>query len=560
MLSTLKVDSPLVINISKILSIYVVLHAFFSASSLGTNDDSGMALLASGGFGGTPSPRLVYINSGLGYVLASSYQLLPSIPAYSIFALGTNIVSILLLIVSVSAFLDLCKFPSDIHNIYAGVLLCISLFILQQNLLEINYTKTAFTASFVGLVSLQLAIVASKKPLIYISIFVCCLGFVWRDDAFILAVLISLPTLVKVSVGRYQYVTKGIGVLFSLIFSIYLLDRLSYKFLHNWSTYMEYNSARGKIHGSRSVALVVKNFGIEKVSESLNIPESVLLMFFNWFFEPEVLSKRVLENLEGLVQNSSDPLNSIILFFPWQIYVIAFVTSLIIFINLKIPSTNYALLGCTAFIIFCVGTFLITTIRLPSTVEYGLILGFLSNGMMSLLVTRRWSVRSNFRQGVFRKFLLLRWCFLIGVLVLICRDGKWSDKNTTVLNQKSFSAFFSEFSNQDFPKPIFGIPRELELGTENPFKTFGLYDLGIFATTGWIMGSPIERELLDTYGASDRVSLALIDGHILLANMSLESLQFESYFFDVYGRCGSFTPVHSPNIWDLGLYVAEPCP
>ncbi len=549
-----------VINITKILAIYAVFHAFFSASSLGTNDDSGMALIASGGFGGTPSPRLVFINSVLGSVLSTSYRLFPSIPAYSLLALGTNIFSILLLLVSTSAFLGFRKFSASVHNTYAGVLLCISMFVLQQNLLQVNFTKTAFTASVVGLVSLQLAIVTYRKSLIYLSIFVCCLGFAWRSDAFYLAVLVSSPTLVMVLIGRYRHVWKEIGLLFSLLISLYVLNRLSYTLDENWSSYMDYNSVRGRLHGSRPTDIVVKSFGIESISQLLKIPQSVLVMFFDWFFEPGVFSKEVLENLDRFVMNSFDPFNSIVFFFPWKVLAITFATSLIVFFNLRVPLVNYIFAGVNGLVIVGFGSFLKTTSRLPEQVSYGLTLGLLCNGMVCLLATRRWSLKYFLHRSVFRLFILLRWCFFISILVLICIKGQWSEKRVVVSNQQRFAALISEFSSEDFDKPIFGIPRVLDLGTESPFKTFDLYDSGIFSTYGWIMGSPFESDLLNSYGAGDRVSLNLIDGHILLSNMSLVSLQFEQYFFDVYGRCGFFTPVYSPNKWDLGIFVEEPCP
>ena len=154
-----------------------------------------MALIASGGFDGLPSGRLIFVNCVLGFVISNLYIFEPSVSWYAVLQVFSVLFSGLVFLKTITSFCN-NKFSSFLNLLLNSLAFVLVVLLVKWNTAEINFSSTAFQCSVFGLGSLLLAIEGNLTGLARLSAAVSVLGFLWRQDAFLGTFIFFVPLIV----------------------------------------------------------------------------------------------------------------------------------------------------------------------------------------------------------------------------------------------------------------------------------------------------------------------------------------------------------------------------
>lgn len=219
----------------------------------GTVDDSRMRDIASGAMTGIPNAHLIFIQYPLGFLISSMYKILPNLPWYLIFMIGSMILSLSIVLYCA---LCKCKDKKDTLTIITAYLL---LFLLCFKQL-IVYPQFTTTAGMLGATAIiwyvfmkfdesKMSLV--KNALIFLGLIVMC--YMYRT----LVLMMMLPLMMiiifvknwKGDINRRK-ILYDLGLILAsgvAIIAVTYIDNIHYK-NNEYSSYREFNRIRSYIN------------------------------------------------------------------------------------------------------------------------------------------------------------------------------------------------------------------------------------------------------------------------------------------------------------------------
>jgi hypothetical protein len=245
-----------------------------------TNDDVTMQLLASGlVFADRPDEHLLYSNVLVGLVLKHLYSGLPSIPWYGLYQVGTLTISAAAL-----TFVLLSVGRSPRRMAVVAIVLTVA---VLPCLVEIQFTKTAFLASFAGLLLLLLPLRASTpRPVITDAVGGALLvwGSLIRYESFLLALLVAVPLAAAgIAFDRRKAAWRLVPMLVAAVAAIGLqqYNRFYYARDEGWRNFYEYNALRAEFTDYNRFPYTPD---MDPILNTVGWTPIDLKMMNNWFF------------------------------------------------------------------------------------------------------------------------------------------------------------------------------------------------------------------------------------------------------------------------------------
>jgi hypothetical protein len=210
-----------------------------------TNDDVTMQLIASGlVFSDRPDEHLLFSNVLIGRALKALYVDVPSVPWYALYQVGTLMVAAAAL---AYALLRVDPTPRQVF-----VLIVIFVVAVLPCFIEIQFTKTAFLATFAGLL-LLLAPLRGATPWPRAADLVGCGLVVWgsliRYESCLLAGLVAMPVAAVAAFADWRRAAwRALPLALTVVVAMGLqqYNRSYYAGDENWRGFYPYNAVRAE--------------------------------------------------------------------------------------------------------------------------------------------------------------------------------------------------------------------------------------------------------------------------------------------------------------------------
>jgi hypothetical protein len=287
--------------------------AALSVVTLGfeSNDDVGMAQIASGLNTGAPSAELIFSNILIGRVIKFLYQLTTRVNWYTLYLLATHFLALTGLL---WAFLRML--PTRLAVMLFGLLFVEFEIAL---LLRLQFTSTAILAAVSGIILIlsrdeaggsRSSIAGRISIASPISIASLCgggllvLAGLIRPDAMYYALLLLAPLLIYEAVRFRPWRSFAvIGVSVAVVMGGAALDAWHYRSDPAWREFMAYNRVRAAIH---DLPIVKYEDNTRFFFNRIGWSYTDWGMFTNWFFtDPDTYSRERLESVLARFQESN---------------------------------------------------------------------------------------------------------------------------------------------------------------------------------------------------------------------------------------------------------------
>jgi hypothetical protein len=275
--------------------------AALSVVTLGfeSNDDVGMAQIASGVNTGAPSAELIFSNILIGWVVKLLYQLTTRVNWYTLYLLATHLVALTGLL---WAFLRMR--PTRMAVILFGLLFVEFEIAL---LLRLQFTSTAILAAVSGILLILSRDEANGRRISIASVCgggLLVLAGLIRPDAMYYALLLLAPLLIYEAICFRPWRSFAVmGVSVAVVLGASALDAWHYSSDPAWREFMAYNRARASIHDLPIVKYEPNTrFFFNRIGWSY----TDWGMFTNWFFtDRDTFSRERLESILARFQESN---------------------------------------------------------------------------------------------------------------------------------------------------------------------------------------------------------------------------------------------------------------
>ena len=499
---------------------YLQINTF--GSQFGTNDDTTIAQVASGGWTGKPSQYLIFINVVIGWVLRGLYAFAPPVQWYAVLIVvsigfaSTTFCNIILQHISRNIFRS-----SFTKHLLTVCLLSPIIYYTYANIQTLNYSSTAFFCSVCGILGLLLSLNNNSDKRIIQPMLTAIIGYLWRDTAFLSVVILTAPV-VLLSVTSHnwrKYLQYSISLSF-VIFIIFQFDRFSYRANKSWREYLNYDEARGALHGNKPFSqLLQSQSGYEQLLDKSGFSPSQLDLLAGWYINMKTMPLRGIEAMVALTNNRFSILDSRIhqpLFGEFlQIVLLILISSIIFIYFFKVRGVR--LLVALVMTIALLGTmfaFLDTSMRLPAYVRQGLTLGSIASTLTMLLLTLQ---KNRLVPRLVRFDPIVN--TLISLILLTMTIGLYksnfaASNNTMQSTQRDFSESTNHFLSS-VSTPTLGSSFPIPLGQENPFGSFRLTSLKLIPV-GWMVHSPHSAARMRYFHLSEDIDQAILDGKLTI--------------------------------------------
>ena len=259
-----------------------------------TNDDVTMRLLAEGHFvpNGAPVPFLLFINVGIGWMLAIAYTMLPGVPWYDL-VLGASLTA------AVAALAVVWIGSGRRRELLWTAILAI--YLLLPAFVSVQFTLVALTCAAAGIALLMYAAVAPNARRIH-AVFGTAL-FVWGslirfEGAVLMAIegaVLAFPLLPGILRGsgtrpRRRMLLVAACAAVVLMTTFFAVDRIAYSRDQGWAAFHEFDTLR-----RRGVDYLVPEQITPSVLARLRAEtgwsENDFYLFSGWYFtDPAVFS------------------------------------------------------------------------------------------------------------------------------------------------------------------------------------------------------------------------------------------------------------------------------
>ena len=218
-----------------------------------SNDDAGMSSIVEGLYG-EKNARIIFINVFIGKILKILYSIIPLVKWYTVFQyIGLFFAFTFFTYI-------LLKHSFDIKRIF--LILMVLIPFSYECYVKLQFTKTAGILVAIGILGLFFSLRYKEEKLLYIiSAFFVISGSMYRFQSFLIVsavmCILGIYELIEINkkeafaLSSFLKKSKGyfmvFGVVFCMVFVLYMIDRLAYIRDDGWNYYLEYNDARYKI-------------------------------------------------------------------------------------------------------------------------------------------------------------------------------------------------------------------------------------------------------------------------------------------------------------------------
>jgi len=510
-----------------------------------------------------PSGRLVFVNFVLGFLLSRLYILVPDVSWYAVFQVLSVLLSALVFFKTVSRYFRLVLGGRS-DAFLTGAVFLIVVLLLKWNMSSINYSSTAFQCSVFGLGSLLLAVKGNFTGLVWFSGFVAVLGFLWREPAFLGALIFFIP-LIVVSLffdGRRR-VLKVWFSLASVILSTYFLNLYMYLSDSAWADYYHYIKAIGLLFETIAFEKVINGENFANNLADAGMTQESFNLFINWFFEPKTMSLEAIRYLGSLIEGPE--ISAIFLGMVSTETIVQIVggTLLVCVVSLFFklrPKLIITLTLINSVLLAFFWSYLSIGIRLPSYVATGIRLSFLVVLLVTLLFFPETKI-SNVQSETTKSRHLPQILTSIFVFVVLASFADWRKDQELESKQKKFQTGLDAYRKIDH-LPILGLPSPLVWYDVSPFAVVNTAESKIIPFS-WYMNSPVGTSQIKLLTDFDTVSRAVLKGQIALTNSNFDVTfwgeKFLDYFYSDFGICGEFTKNQLIGENYLVVFVISAC-
>lgn len=251
-------------------SLAVVTTAMLLGLPILGNDDAWIRAIADGSYTGSPSERLIFMNSLLGWVLRGAYTVFPDVAWYALLLYGLVTVAI-----AVAVWLSLSR-----PVVVRVALALIALYFAARPLVVLSWTETGLLVVGAGVV-LALCGPLGRAPTIVAGLLIG-IGFMIRAES-VGIVLTVLPLLWVVRDRWRQLFVVGL-VAIGVIGPAYTYDYLHYASDPDWAEWREFEEVRRNLHGTPKVRL---DSEMSDVRAAAGWSENDLRVFLRWHYADE---------------------------------------------------------------------------------------------------------------------------------------------------------------------------------------------------------------------------------------------------------------------------------
>lgn len=276
-----------------ILFVINILFVFFIVKNLPfrfeTNDDVLMALIASGGYTGTPESHLIFINIIYGFILSFLYSITTFVEWYTLLFLALNVLGATIL----ANFI----LKRSINKFLKISFLILFYLIFFKITILLQFTTTAAIICLSGII----LIFSKKKKKYLFGIFLFILGSLIRFEVAILTLLITSPLFLEELLELKKIkITKPLilaSIVFVLVIAFNYVDNYLYNQNTEWKYYREYNLERGKINDNPN------SVKIKKIPEGISTFDYNFLLHF--FPDRNIMTLDKLEKINKSIEQVS---------------------------------------------------------------------------------------------------------------------------------------------------------------------------------------------------------------------------------------------------------------
>ena len=221
--------------------IFLILELIFCQPTYETGDDFGLGVIASGQYG-IDSTYLIFSNQILGLFLKIWYFFIPIVNWYIVF----QYILVIACYSVIAVFIEK-KYGAIVASSINALLW---VFVIYNQIRFIQFTRTAYVVSIVGLILIFEGCKENKKLCIISGYLLSFFGYFYRADCFWVGLLyISLYTFVYMLSNRsfYKRILLHGLIIIVAVFCFSLIDKEIYSQSEGWAEYKTYNAARGKI-------------------------------------------------------------------------------------------------------------------------------------------------------------------------------------------------------------------------------------------------------------------------------------------------------------------------
>ena len=527
----------------------------FFGSQYSNNDDTAMAQVASGGFTGKPSQYLIVINVVIGWILRGLYTFAPTIPWYALLIMmsvgfaSTTLCNIIFRRISSHEFSS-----SYSQKILTTCLLSPIIYYTYANIQTLNYSSTAFFCSVCGILGMILSINNDDKIKIAQPMLIAIIGFLWRDTAFLSVVILTTPVvLFSLTSNNWRKYFKSFSLLGLAVSVIFYVDRFSYRLNSRWVEYLNYDKARGALHGNKTFTSIFQSeSGYANLLNVSGFSPSQLDLFVGWFINMKAMPLRGVEAMVALTGGEIGVLDSRLhqpLFSSFlQIVLLGLSLSATFMYFFEIRGFRaFGAFSTTAALLAAMFAVLDSNIRLPPYVRQGLTFGLIASTVTVLLLTIH-KDRPVPRLVKFDSIISSSLAFLLLTFGIGLYQNNFAASNSTI---KSAQRDFSESANRfagSVSTPTLGSNFPISLGRENPFGSFKLTSLNLIPM-GWMINSPLTEERMRYFRLTENIDQAILDGKLSITfGDETETLgTFQDYFCATYSIPTIATVTNSEN-------------
>lgn len=527
----------------------------FFGSQYSNNDDTAMAQVASGGFTGKPSQYLIVINVVIGWILRGLYTFAPTIPWYALLIMmsvgfaSTTLCNIIFQRISSHEFRSHFS-----QKILITCLLSPIIYYTYANIQTLNYSSTAFFCSVCGILGMILSISNDDKIQIAQPMLIAIIGFLWRDTAFLSVVMLTTPVvLISLTSNNWRKYFKSFSLLGLVVSVVFYVDRFSYRLDSRWVEYLNYDKARGALHGNITFTSIFQSeSGYANLLNVSGFSPSQLDLFVGWFINMKAMPLRGVEAMVALTGGEIDLLDSRLhqpflgSFLQIVLLVLSLVLAFMYFFEIRAIRSFCALSASTA-LLAAMFAVLDSNIRLPPYVRQGLTFGLIASTVTVLVLTirkERFAPRwVKFDLIIPSSLALLLLTFGIGLY-----QNNFAVSNNTIKSaQRDFSESANRFSSSVFA-PTLGSNFPITFGRENPFGSFKLTSLNLIPM-GWMINSPLTAERMHHFQLSEDIDQSILDGKLAITfGDETETLRtFQDYFCVTYSIPTIATVIKNEN-------------
>lgn len=542
--------------------VLMIISLYNKQAYFGTVDDSRMRDIASGAMTGEPNGRLIFILYPLGFLISLMYRLIPNVPWYLVFMIGS-------MIISLSLVLYRC-----IRNVKAlkKIILLIAIYLVMYILYFkqlIIYPQFTTTAAILGSVSIfwyatsekQVSLPRMIKDIsIIISLFMMCYLYRYKVAEMMVPLLVII-FLVK-NYGEFKKKETKIynisigGILLFLVIISRFIDNFMYSTVE-YKEYRDFNRARSYINDYYKMPDYYENIDLYNEAEisyeqysaitkySILLVEDIPIESLNKIieFQKNKIFNDPIESIKRTIVNYISTYDGFVTF-KWQPFFLLIMTAilLIYFIfNRKIKLLLY--LGATIAMAICGSFYFIYTLRFPQRLAESV---WLSNAIfviycLSTVLCEMNMDYSEFKEkfknySIKKKSILLLTVFMsVGIGIYSCiRNGRGLTTRYELTNMGSVDyVYMMDYArkNKDnfYYYYVYSFSEASDtFGIENETELLSWTSLG-----GWLTRSPLLNEKYERYGFESTEDALLNHDNVYIAATEVPQFLVE-YFGTVY--------------------------